>query len=248
MTLVRFKNLDVGRSKPSNKFKRLACGPKSRLQQGGNMAIYSGKDMPKEVGRTTMDVEVKNWLKDGPLLGSHDPIAAQRAAHDRFIDTDKPPIGKVEQLGLEGPHGTIPVRCYHPSKSGIAEGAALVYLHGGGYIVGSLDQFDTAMRLFAENSGAQVYAVDYKLAPGYQFPVQIEEDEFVVRWLHEHAQERGIDPARVALGGDSAGGNQTCVVALKLRDEGGPKLALQMPIYPEAALPFDTRAGIENRR
>ena len=211
------------------------------------MAIYSGKDMPKEVGRTTMDVEVKNWLKDGPVLGSHEPIAAQRAAHDRFIDADKPPIGKVEHLGLAGPHGTIPVRCYHPSKPGLADGAALVYLHGGGYIVGSLDQFDTAMRLFAENSGAQVYAVDYKLAPEYKFPVQIEEDEFVVRWLHQHAKERGVDPARIALGGDSAGGNQTCVVALKLRDEGGPKLALQMPIYPEAALPFNTRAGIENR-
>jgi acetyl esterase/lipase len=156
------------------------------------MAIYSGKDMPKEVGRTTMDPEVKSWLKDGPVLGSHEPIHLQRAAHDRFIDTNKLPIGKVEHLGLDGLHGTIPIRCYHPSKPGIAEGAALVYLHGGGYIVGSLDQFDTAMRLFAENSGAQVYAVDYKLAPEYQFPVQIEEDEFVVRWLHEHAHERGI--------------------------------------------------------
>ena len=119
------------------------------------MGIYSGKDMPKEVGRTTMDVEVKNWLKDGPVLGSHEPIAAQRAAHDRFIDADKPPIGKVEHLGLAGPHGTIPVRCYHPSKPGLADGAGLVYLHGGGYIVGSLDQFDTAMRLFAENSSAR---------------------------------------------------------------------------------------------
>jgi acetyl esterase/lipase len=104
------------------------------------MAIYSGEDMPEEVGRTTMDVEVKNWLKDGPVLGSHEPIAAQRAAHDRFIDADKPPIGKVEHRGLVGPHGTIPVRCYHPSKPGLADGAALVYLHGGGYIVGSLDQ------------------------------------------------------------------------------------------------------------
>src|SRR5271154_2691736 len=172
------------------------------------MAIYSGKDMPREVGRTTMDPEVKNWLKDGPVLGSHEPIHVQRAAHDRFIDTNKPPIGKVEHLGLDGPHGTIPIRCYHPSKPGIAEGAALVYLHGGGYIVGSLDQFDTAMRLFAENSGAQVYAVDYKLAPEYQFPVQIEEDEFVVRWLHEHAHERGVDPTRIALGGDSAAGTR----------------------------------------
>src|SRR6202046_123852 len=211
------------------------------------MAIYTRQTIPEQVRSGIMDPEIKAWLKTGPVLGAHEPIHVQRAAHDAFLDADKPPIGRVEFLGLDGPHGTIPVRCYHPSKSGAAEGGALVYLHGGGYIVGSLDQFDTAMRLFAENSGAQVYAVDYKLAPEYQFPVQIEEDEFVVRWLHEHAHERGIDPTRIALGGDSAGGNQTCGVALTLRDEGGPKLALQMPIYPEAALPFNTRAGIENR-
>ena len=208
------------------------------------MAVYSGNDIPKQVRRTTMDPEVKDWLKDGPVLGSHEPIHIQRAAHDRFIDSDKPPIERIEYLGLDGPHGTIPVRCYFPSKPGVAEGAALVYLHGGGYIVGSLDQFDTAMRLFAQNSGVHVYAVDYKLAPEYQFPVQIEEAEFVVRWLIEHAHERGVDATRVGIGGDSAGGNMTCVVALKLRDEGGPKLALQMPIYPEAALPFATRSGV----
>src|SRR5271154_3521959 len=139
------------------------------------MAIYSGKDMPKQVGRTTMDVEVKNWLKDGPVLGSHEPIAAQRAAHDRFIDAYKRPIGKVEHLGLAGPHGTIPVRCYHPSKPGLADGAALGYLHGGGYIVGSLVPFGTAMGLFVENSGTPGDDVDYKPAPEYKFPVQIEE-------------------------------------------------------------------------
>jgi acetyl esterase len=65
-------------------------------------------------------------------------------------------------------------------------------------------------------------------------------------WLFEHAPERGIDPERIALGGDSAGGNMTCTIALKLRDEGGPKLALQMPLYPEAKMPFETRAGVEN--
>jgi acetyl esterase len=88
--------------------------------------------------------------------------------------------------------------------------------------------------------------VDYKLAPEYQWPTQIEETEFVVRWLFEHASERGVDPNRIGLGGDSAGGNITCTVCLKLRDENGPKLALQMPIYPEAEMPFFTRAGVEN--
>ena len=122
----------------------------------------------------------------------------------------------------------------------------MIYLHGGGFIVGSLDQFDTAMRRLCEGSGAQVYAVDYKLAPEYQWPVQIEEGEFVVRWLHGNAADRGVDPNRISLSGDSAGGSQNCVIARKLRDEGGPKLALQMPLYPECKMPFETRAGVEN--
>lgn len=172
-----------------------------------------------------------------------EPIHVQRRAHDAFIDEEMPPIGRIEHLGLRGPHGTIPVRVYHPSKLGPADGAALVYLHGGGFVVGSLDQFDTAMRHLAEGSGAQVYCVDYKLAPEYQWPVQLEENAFVVRWLFEHADERGVDARRIALGGDSAGGNMTCTITLKLRDEDGPRLALQMPLYPEPTLPSETKAG-----
>jgi acetyl esterase len=211
------------------------------------MPIYNARNIPEKVKSSTKDPEIAAWLPKAPVLGAHLPIHVQRREHDAFIDKDKPPIGKIEHLGLRGPHGTIPVRVYHPSKRGPAEGGALIYLHGGGFIVGSLDQFETAMRLFAEGSGAQVYCVDYKLAPEYQWPVQIEEGEFVVRWLVEHGAERGIDPNRIGLGGDSAGGNMTCVISLKLRDERGPRLALQMPIYPEAKMPFDTPAGVENR-
>jgi acetyl esterase len=210
------------------------------------MPIYNAQTIPSAVGSSTKDPEIAEWLKTGPVLGSHKPIYVQRREHDAFIDQTPPPIGRVEYLGLRGPHGTIPVRVYHPSKPGLGEGAALIYLHGGGFIVGSLDQFETAMRRLCEGSGVQVYAVDYKLAPEYQWPVQIEEGEFVVRWLFAHARERGVDPQRIALGGDSAGGNQTCVVAQKLRDTGGPKLALQVPLYPEAKMPFETPAGVEN--
>lgn len=210
------------------------------------MPIYKAQFIPEKVESSTKDAEIAEWLKTAPVLGAHLPIHVQRREHDAFIDQNMPPIGKIEHLGLRGPHGTIPVRVYHPSKSGLAEGGAMIYLHGGGFVVGSLDQFETAMRLLAEGSGAQVYCVDYKLAPEYQWPVQIEEGEFVVRWLFEHAVERGIDPARIALSGDSAGGNMTCTISLKLRDENGPKLALQMPLYPEAQMPFDTPAGIEN--
>jgi len=211
------------------------------------MPIYKAGSIPERVESSTKDPEIAAWMKTGPVLGAHKPIHVQRREHDAFIDKEKPPIGKIEHLGLRGPHGTIPVRVYHPSKRGPADGAALIYMHGGGFIVGSLDQFETAMRIFAEGSGAQVYCVDYKLAPEYQWPVQHDEGEFVVRWLFENAAELGVDPKRIALGGDSAGGNITCVVTQRLRDKGGPKLALQMPLYPEAKMPFDTAAGVENR-
>ena len=210
------------------------------------MPIYDAKSIPSQVASTTKDPEIAEWMKTGPILGAHKPIHVQRREHDAFIDQNPPAVGRVEYLGVIGPHGTIPIRVYHPSQATASPAAALIYLHGGGFIVGSLDQFETAMRRLCEGSGAQVYAVDYKLAPEYQWPVQLDEGEFVVRWLFEKAAERGVDSARIALGGDSAGGNQTCVIAQKLRDEKGPQLALQMPLYPEAKMPFDTAAGVQN--
>lgn len=226
---------------------RLTGGPVlSEKSAASGTNIYSAKNIPDKVQSSKMDPEIKEWLKTGPVLGSHKPIYVQRREHDAFIDKVKIPIGKIEELALEGPHGTIPIRVYHPIRPGMAAGGALVYLHGGGFIVGSLDQFDTAMRRLANGSGAQVYAVDYKLAPEYQWPVQIDENEFVVRWLFENSSQRHVDARRIALGGDSAGGNMTCVISQKLRNEHGPKLALQMPLYPEAMMPFFTPAGVEN--
>ena len=210
------------------------------------MTIYDARSIPDNVTSGTKDPEIALWLETGPVLGAHKPIHEQRREHDAFIDADPPAVGGIEHLGLKGPHGTIPVRVYHPSKPATDTLPALIYMHGGGFIVGSLDQFETAMRRLCEGAGVQVYAVDYKLAPEYQWPVQIEEGEFVVRWLFDHAAERGVDPTRIALGGDSAGGNLTCTISLKLRDENGPKLALQMPLYPEAKMPFETAAGVEN--
>ena len=214
------------------------------------MAVYDAKTIPEQVASGLKDSAIAEWLKTGPVLGGPEPIHKQRRAHDAFIDAEPPPIGLVEHLGLKGPHGTVIVRVFHPARPRDGEETALpalVYMHGGGFVVGSLDQFDTAMRRFCEGAGVQVYAVDYKLAPEYQCPVQMEEGEFVVRWLFDHAAERGVDPKRIALGGDSAGGNLTCTISLKLRDTGGPCLAVQMPLYPETEMPFDTPAGIENR-
>src|SRR6202050_2458594 len=104
------------------------------------MPIYSKSEIPAQVEHTNLEPEIAAWLPNGPVLGAHLPIHAQRRDHDAFIDKVKPPIGRVEFIGIEGPHGTIPVRVYHPSKPGPADGGAMVYMHGGGFIVGSLGQ------------------------------------------------------------------------------------------------------------
>ena len=210
------------------------------------MTRYDARSIPDRVASGTKDPEVAAWLKTGPVLGAHKPIHEQRRELDALIDAAPPPVGRGDPRRRNGPPRPGPVRVYHPAAPDAGALPALVYLHGGGFVVGSLDQFETAMRRLCEGAGLQVYAVDYKLAPEYQWPVQLEEGEFVVRWLFENAAERGVDPARIALGGDSAGGNLTCTVSLKLRDTGGPKLALQMPLYPEAEMPFATPAGVEN--
>ncbi|EPX73366.1 acetyl esterase [Schizosaccharomyces octosporus yFS286] len=214
----------------------------------GASQIFTRDNLPTKVERGTKDSELAGWMsRHGPVLGSHQPLEVQRSEHDAFVTKNPYKIGKIEHLGLSGPHGTIPVRVYHASKPGPAHGAALVYLHGGGYTVGTLDQFDNAMRIFSEISGCQVYNVDYKLAPEYKWPTQMNEGEYVVRWLFKNAKDRGVDEKRIAIGGDSAGGNMTCSITQKLRNEGGPKVALQIPIYPETKMPFETKAAVENR-
>ncbi|MCP2262549.1 Acetyl esterase/lipase [Streptoalloteichus tenebrarius] len=211
------------------------------------MPVYDRTTVPERVGRGTLDPELAAWLPRAPVLGADERIADARRSHRALGHGPHPPIGQVRTLVLDGPHGSLPVRAHDPRQATGAPRGALVYLHGGGWTVGTPDEFETPMRLLAEHAGITTYAVDYRLAPEAKYPVQLEECAFVVRWLVEHAAEENVDPARIALGGDSAGGNMTCALTLRFRDEGGPRLAAQAPLYPETALPFDTPAGSENR-
>src|ERR1700730_15516236 len=138
-------------------------------------------------------------------------------------------------------------RRHTPSSPASSPSGALVYIHGGGFTYGTLDEFEVPMRLIAERAGIVTYIVEYQLAPEAKYPVQIAEIEYVVRWLFENAAAQGIDPAKIGVGGDSAGGNMTCVIALKLRDENGPRLAVEVPLFPEGAFHADTLAASENR-
>src|SRR5580698_1812579 len=219
-----------------------------RYGQGGrDMPVYDAETIPESVGRGTLDAELAAWLPTGPTLGADVSIAQGRRDHTVLGQGPWPPIGSVEHLELPGPHGSLTVRRHTPTRPASNPIGALVYIHGGGFTYGTLDEFETAMRVISERAGIATYVVDYQLAPEAKYPLQIEEIEYFVRWLFDHAAEQGVDPAKIAVGGDSAGGNMTCVVALKLRDEGGPRLALQVPLFPEAAFPGDTLAGSENR-
>jgi acetyl esterase len=118
------------------------------------MPIYSKSQIPAEVGRTKLEPEIAAWLPTGPVLGAHKPIHVQRREHEAFIDKVQPVIGRVEFIGIEGPHGTIPVRVYHPSKPGPADGGAMVLPIQYGESVGQIpSQLWLSLHSFCERHG-----------------------------------------------------------------------------------------------
>jgi acetyl esterase/lipase len=118
------------------------------------------------------------------------------------------------------------------AKDGVAAKSAVLYLHGGGMISGSVEIYDGPVSRYVSSSGVSILAVDYRLAPEHQHPVPVEDCYAGLSWLAEHAAELGVDPARIAIMGDSAGGGLAAGVALLARDRGGPSLAHQILIYP----------------
>ena len=131
---------------------------------------------------------------------------------------------------VPGPHGDIAIRIYRPEGEGATAG--LVYFHGGGWVVGDLDSHDDHCAWMAATSGVVVISVDYPLSPENIHPVPFEASDAAFRHIAVNATDYGIDPARLGVGGDSAGAALAAAVALKARDEGGPPLALQLLIYP----------------
>ncbi|TBV77114.1 alpha/beta hydrolase [Pseudoxanthomonas winnipegensis] len=165
------------------------------------------------------------------------PPPAMRAAY-REITTmlggDAWPMSDVRDFQADGPLGPIPLRRYLPTGA-TAPSAAVVYLHGGGWILGDLDSHDKVCRRLAQAAGCAVIAVDYRLAPEYPAPAGPEDVLAAIRWLAAHAAELGLDPARLAVAGDSAGGGLTAMACHALR---GSAVALraQVLIYPGTEL------------
>jgi acetyl esterase len=160
-------------------------------------------------------------------------IRADRAAQAEVMAALAGPIQevvRVEDRTIPGPAQPIPIRVYWPEAG--KNLPALVYYHGGGWVFGTLDSFDRTLRSLANAAGCVLISVDYRLAPENKFPSAVEDADAALRYVAEHAGEFDIDPNRIAVGGDSAGGNLAAVACIMARDRGGPPIAFQLLVYP----------------
>ena len=163
------------------------------------------------------------------------PEARAYYSQARFATNPEPPeLARAAELSIPAPHGVIPARLYEPKKPRRHDGLApaLVFFHGGGWVIGDLDSHDVVCRQLADAGALIVISVDYRLAPEHKFPAATDDAIAATQWIAANARELGIDASRLSIGGDSAGGNLTAVVALAARDAGGPALAGQVLIYP----------------
>ncbi|WP_019633372.1 alpha/beta hydrolase [Actinomadura atramentaria] len=151
---------------------------------------------------------------------------------------ERRPLPRVADLAVDGPDGPVPVRLYRPEPAG-APLPALVYLHGGGWVLGGLENVDVSCRDLAAEAGCAVLSVDYRLAPEHPFPAAVRDAWAVTEAVAADPGRFGADPARLAVGGDSAGGNLAAVVALLARDR-GVDLAHQLLVYPVTDTARDT--------
>jgi acetyl esterase len=160
------------------------------------------------------------------------PAARVEAARAAAVFAGAPlPMDRVEDFGVPGPDGEVPVRYYVPPGSE-SHGPLLVYFHGGGWVLCGLDTHDEACRFLAREARTRVLSVDYRLAPEHRFPAAVDDALAAFRWAATHAADLDIDAGRIAVAGDSAGGNLAIVTCLVAGRDGGPQPAFQMPIYP----------------
>ena len=153
-------------------------------------------------------------------------------------------VQHVEDRELPGPGGPIPTRLSRPAGDGPLP--LLVYFHGGGWVLGGLASHDNVCRSLANGAGCAVLAIDYHLAPEYRFPAAVDDCYAATVWAAANAAALGCDPKRIAVGGDSAGGNLAAVISQLARDRGGPALRFQLLVYPATDAAYDTASYHEN--
>ena len=201
-----------------------------------------------------LDPEMERYLAETAAMGLRPPwetgaTEARRATDERAPALAGPPedVGSVEDRLLETPEGSVPVRVYRPAgATGGDPLPALLWYHGGGWVVGSLLTHDVPCRALANRAGCVVVAVDYRMAPEHPFPAAVADSWIALLWVAEHAAEMGVDAGRIAVGGDSAGGNLAAVMTLRAAERSHPKLAAQVLVYPVTDVDLETESYSRN--
>lgn len=159
-----------------------------------------------------------------------------RAAYIRRRELTQPAsvdVGSVTDILIDGPESKLPVRVYKPEQNQPDSGLpALVYFHGGGFVIGAIETHDSLCRQLCLESGCAVLSVEYRLAPEHPYPAAAEDAIAATRWVHANAASLGLDPSRIAVGGDSAGGQLAAVTSIALKNDPDIRLAFQLLIYP----------------
>jgi acetyl esterase len=179
-----------------------------------------------------------------PPMSQQTPEAAR--AQMAAAGDARPPgedVASVDDRQVPGPHGDITVRVYNPGSGPLP---VVVYYHGGGWVIGDLDYQDVACRYIANHTPAVVVSVDYRLAPEHKFPVPFDDSYAALQWVAANAAAIGGDASRLAVAGDSAGGNLAAAVSMKARDSGGPAISHQLLVYPVTNLDYGTPSYSEN--
>jgi acetyl esterase len=209
-----------------------------RLLSGGRSVIIDGNTLDPALQLMLLGLRLAGI--DG-LVVDDDPAASRAQLHQTIPELPGPQIHvEVRDMSIPGPAGEIPVRHYRPSGGQAAP--LLVFYHGGGGAIGDLDTHDALCRLTCRDAGIHVLSIDYRLAPEHPAPAAVEDAYAAFKWAHEHAGELGAISGRVAVGGDSAGGNLAAIVCQLARDEGGPTPVLQWLVYPRTDFTAQTRS------
>jgi acetyl esterase len=180
----------------------------------------------------------------GPKTWEMSPSEAREAfaALMQLAGPKDVPIGKVADLSIPAPHDAIAARSYTPVAAGSEALPTLVFFHGGGWVIGSIDTHDGLCRLLANESGCRVISVEYRLAPESKFPGPVDDAFAALEWVAKNAADLGVDANRLAVGGDSAGGALAAVMAQMAKAKGGPKLAFQLLLFPVTQIGAETKS------
>lgn len=200
-----------------------------RRLSGGTPIVVDGQELDAEVQFALAMLRVTGQRSLDRLSPAEAREELRRSA--RVFAGTPIPMARIEPDGIPTPFGSIPVRLYVPRGSDRRR-PLVVYYHGGGWVVGGLDTHDTTCRFLAQEIDAAVLAVDYRLAPEARFPAAVDDAFAAFEWAARAATALGCDPERIAVAGDSAGGNLAAVVALLTTTSGGPRAAAQLLIYP----------------